>query len=56
MIKLYNKSELGFSLVFIAIYIVGASICDIFSDMLNISKVFTMPFFTYLIFTFNFLD
>ena len=44
MIKLYNKSELGFSLVFIAIYIVGASICDIFSDMLNISKVFTMPF------------
>lgn len=44
MNKLYNKSELGFSLVFIAIYIVGASLCDLLSDMVNISKIFTFVF------------
>jgi membrane protease YdiL (CAAX protease family) len=44
MTKLYNKSELSFSLVFIGIYIVGASLCDAFSDMLKTSKVLTFPF------------
>ncbi len=44
MTKLYNKSELAFSIVFIALYILGASLCDAFSDMVNISKVFTFPF------------
>lgn len=44
MTKLYNKSELGFSLVFIGIYIVGASLCDLFSNMINISKFFTFIF------------
>lgn len=44
MTKLYNKSELWFSLVFIAIYIVGASLCDLFSDMVKISKLFTFVF------------
>ncbi|MBQ3158063.1 MAG: CPBP family intramembrane metalloprotease [Clostridia bacterium] len=44
MNKLYNKSELSFSIIFIVIYIVGASLCDMLSDMLKISKIFTFPF------------
>lgn len=44
MNKLYNKSELWFSIIFIVIYIVGASLCDLFSDMINISKIFTFCF------------
>lgn len=44
MNKLYNKSELTFSILFICIYVIGASLCDVFSDMVNISKVFTFPF------------
>ena len=44
MNKLYNKSELCFSIVCIVIYIVGASLCDMFSDMVNISKIFTFIF------------
>ena len=53
MNKLYNKSELWFSIVFIVIYVVGASLCDMFSDMVKISKVFTFPFllvFSFLLF------
>lgn len=44
MNKLYNKSELGFSLIFIGVYIVGASVCDMFSNMVGINKIFTFPF------------
>lgn len=44
MNKLYSKSELLFSIVFIVIYVVGASVCDMLSGMVNISKVFTFPF------------
>lgn len=44
MNKLYKKSELCFSIVFIIIYIVGASLCDMFSDMIKISKIFTFIF------------
>lgn len=44
MNKLYKKSELLFSIVFIIIYIVGASLCDKLSSLVNISKVFTLPF------------
>jgi len=44
MNKLYNKSELGFSLFFIIVYIFGASLCDMVSDMIGISKVCTFPF------------
>lgn len=44
MNKLYNKSELFFSIVFIVIYIVGASLCDMFSDMIKIQKLFTFIF------------
>ncbi|MBR6778679.1 MAG: CPBP family intramembrane metalloprotease [Clostridia bacterium] len=44
MNKLYNKSELGFSIVFIVIYIVGASLCDMLSDVVKISKIFTFLF------------
>jgi len=44
MNKLYNKSQTWFSIVFIVIYIVGASLCDMFSDMVKISKVFTFAF------------
>ncbi|MBR2468418.1 MAG: CPBP family intramembrane metalloprotease [Clostridia bacterium] len=42
--KLYNKSELEFSIFFIVVYIVGASLCDFLSDMVGISKLFTFPF------------
>ena len=44
MNKLYNKSELWFSITFIIIYIVGASLCDMLSDMVKISKIFTFIF------------
>ena len=44
MNKLYHKSELFFSIIFIVIYIVGASLCDMFSDMIKISKIFTFFF------------
>ena len=44
MNKLYNKSELWFSIIFIIAYIVGASLCDMFSNMVAIRKVFTFPF------------
>lgn len=44
MNKLYKKSEIWFSIIFIVVYIVGASLCDYLSDIVNISKVFTFPF------------
>jgi len=44
MNKLYKKNELVFSIIFIIVYIVGASICDMLSDRIGISKVFTFPF------------
>ena len=44
MNKLYNKGELSFSLILIAVYIVGASLSDMFSDMIGISKIITFPF------------
>ena len=44
MNKLYNKSELWFSIIFIIIYVVGTSLCDMFSGMIGISKVLTLPF------------
>ena len=44
MNKLYAKSEIWFSIVFIAIYIIGASLCDMLSDLIGISKVITFPF------------
>ena len=53
MNKLYNKSELWFSITFIVIYIVGASLCDMFSDVVKIEKVFTFLFvFTLSLFLF----
>lgn len=50
MNKLYNKNELMFSILFIIIYIIGASFADTFSDMIGISKIFTLPFFLVLSF------
>lgn len=44
MNKLYNRSELGFSIFFIVIYVIGASLCDMLSNMIGISKVVTFPF------------
>jgi membrane protease YdiL (CAAX protease family) len=41
MNKLYSKSELCFAIVFIVIYIIGASICDSISTTIGISKIFT---------------
>ena len=45
MLKLYRKSELLFSIVLIIVYVVGASVCDAFSDKLGFSKALTLPFF-----------
>ena len=50
MNKLYKKSELIFSILFIVIYIIGASLADAFSNMIGISKIFTFPFFLILSF------
>ena len=44
MTKLYSKNELIFAIVSILIYVLGSSVCDIFSDMVGISKIFTFPF------------
>ena len=44
MTKLYEKSELGFSLLLIAIYVIGASLADMLSDLLGLSKIITFPF------------
>lgn len=44
MNKLYKKSELGFSIFFIVAYIIGVSACDIFSGMIKIDNIFTLPF------------
>ncbi len=44
MNKLYIKNELLFSIIFIAIYVVGASLCDMFSDMVKVNKIFTFAF------------
>ena len=48
MNKLYNKSELIFSIVFIVIYVVGASLCDTLSTMVGIDKIFTFIFLSIL--------
>ncbi|MBR5233082.1 MAG: CPBP family intramembrane metalloprotease [Clostridia bacterium] len=45
MLKLYRKSELIFSIILIIVYVVGASVCDAFSDKLGFSKALTLPFF-----------
>ena len=44
MNKLYTKSELWFSIIFIVVYITIASLGDMFSDMIKISKIFTFFF------------
>lgn len=44
MNKLYTKSELWFSLVFIIIYVVGTSVFNMLSDLVGISNAFTLPF------------
>ena len=44
MNKLYEKNQLMFSIIFIIIYVVGASLCDMLSDLVNISKIFTFFF------------
>lgn len=44
MNKLYNKSELWFSIMFIFIYIVCTTLCDMLSDMIGIGKIFTFLF------------
>ncbi len=44
MTTLYKKSEIWFSVMLIAVYIVGASIADELSEMIGISKLVTAPF------------
>lgn len=41
--KLYNKSEIGFAIVWIISYVLFASIGDYLSTLLGISKVVTLP-------------
>ncbi len=42
--KLYKKSEIWFSILWIIIYVVDTSICDEISRMVGIEKVFTAPY------------
>jgi len=44
MTKLYQKNELCFSIIWIVVYVVGASITDALSVMLGIEKIATLPF------------
>ena len=44
MTKLYNKSELWFSIIWIIIYVIGASLMDELSIHIGISKSFTSLF------------
>ncbi len=43
MTKLYNKNKLTFSLIWIVIYVVLASVADSLSDTIGISKIITAP-------------
>ncbi len=45
MLKLYKKNELLFSIILIIIYVVGASVCDMVSDTVGLTKSITLPFF-----------
>lgn len=41
MLKLYNKSKILFAVLWIVIYIVGASLGDMLSEAVHIEKIFT---------------
>ena len=43
MNKLYNKSELTFSIIWIIIYVIFASIGDNLSESIGILKIVTLP-------------
>ena len=43
MMKLYKKSELIFSLVWIALYCVALSVADVFSEKIGINSVISLP-------------
>ena len=44
MDRLYQKSEIGFSIAWIIVYIAGSSIADIASDGIGVTKVVTAVF------------
>lgn len=44
MTKLYLKSEIWFSVIWISIYVVGASLMDMLSDMIGVPKSLTFVF------------
>jgi len=41
--KIYDKSELGFSIIWIIAYVILASIADSLSEEIGISKIITLP-------------
>ncbi len=43
MTKLYEKSKLTFSLIWIAVYVISASVADGISEQVGVSKVITVP-------------
>ena len=43
MNKLYQKNEIGFSILWIVIYVVGMSVADACSSLIGIEKVLTAP-------------
>ncbi len=45
MIKLYNKSEIGFAILWIIIYIFGTSVTDSISAIIGIPKIVTLVFY-----------
>ncbi len=44
MKKFYEKNEIWFAVIWIIVYVVGASLADTFSSMIGIEKVITLPF------------
>lgn len=48
MKKSYMKNELIFSIILIVVYVVGASVCDMYSDTIGLKKALTLPFFVIL--------
>ena len=41
--KIYDKSELGFSIIWIIAYVILASLADSLSEEIGISKIITLP-------------
>ena len=44
MNKFYEKNEIWFAVIWIVVYVVGASLADMLSGMVGVEKSITLPF------------